>query len=71
MHILSEELNANSRPNYSPYTDGGDLLGVMEAYRTLREDTALFLFRQIADGLAYLHSQDICHRLVLGHIVGE
>ena len=44
------------------YICGGDLLSFVRKRTKLNEITAKFIFRQIIEGLQYLHSQNIVHR---------
>ena len=41
---------------------GGDLLNYVRKRRRLKENYAKFVFKQIVDGIAYLHSKSILHR---------
>jgi serine/threonine protein kinase len=41
---------------------GGDLLNYVRKRRKLTEDTAKVLFKQIIEGLGYIHSRHILHR---------
>ena len=41
---------------------GGDLLSYVRKRRRLDENVAMFLFKQILDGLYYCHSKNILHR---------
>lgn len=44
------------------YICGGDLLSFVRKRAKLNEATAKYIFRQIIEGLQYLHSQNIVHR---------
>ncbi|KAE9295957.1 hypothetical protein PF001_g17090 [Phytophthora fragariae] len=44
------------------HVDGGEMFEYIVAHHRIREPEAAFLFRQIVDGLAYLHSNEITHR---------
>lgn len=44
------------------YICGGDLLSFVRKRTKLNEATAKFIFRQIIEGLEYLHTQNIVHR---------
>ena len=44
------------------YTENGELFDFLVQERSLREDVALDIFRQIIYGLDYLHCHSICHR---------
>jgi len=41
---------------------GGDLLTFVRRRRKLNEDQAKFIFRQIINGLKYVHSKGVLHR---------
>lgn len=41
---------------------GGDLLTYVRRRRKLKEDLAKFIFRQIIQGLAYVHHKRVLHR---------
>ncbi|CDW78816.1 UNKNOWN [Stylonychia lemnae] len=41
---------------------GGDLLNYVRKRRKLKEDSAKLIFRQIIEGLGYIHSKNILHR---------
>lgn len=41
---------------------GGDLLNYVRKRRRLKEPTAQKIFKQIIDGLSYIHSKNIAHR---------
>ena len=41
---------------------GGDLLNYVRKRRKLKEPIARKIFKQIIDGLCYIHSKSICHR---------
>ena len=41
---------------------GGDLLNYVRKRRKLKEPVAKKIFKQIIDGLCYIHSKNICHR---------
>lgn len=41
---------------------GGDLLNYVRKRRRLKEDSAKFIFKQIIDGLAHIHSKGVLHR---------
>ena len=41
---------------------GGDLLAYVRRRRRLRESVAKKIFRQLIEGLAYIHSKNIAHR---------
>ena len=41
---------------------GGDLLNYVRKRRRLKEPIALKIFKQIIDGLCYIHSKSIAHR---------
>ena len=41
---------------------GGDLLNYVRKRRKLKENTAKIIFKQIIEGLAYIHSKSILHR---------
>ena len=41
---------------------GGDLLNYVRKRRRLKEPFAQKIFRQIIDGLSYIHSKNIAHR---------
>jgi serine/threonine protein kinase len=41
---------------------GGDLLNYVRKRRKLSEDNAKYLFKQIIEGLGYIHSKNILHR---------
>jgi len=41
---------------------GGDLLNFVRKRTKLNEPTAKFIFRQIIEGLQYIHSQNVVHR---------
>jgi BR serine/threonine kinase len=43
------------------YAENGELSEYLVRAQTLREDTALDIFRQLIFGLEYLHSRSICH----------
>jgi serine/threonine protein kinase len=44
------------------HVDGGEMFEYIVAHHRIREPEAAFLFRQIVDGLAYLHSNEVTHR---------
>ena len=44
------------------YINGGNLFSFVKKRRKLSEKTAKFLFRQIIQGIKYIHSQNIVHR---------
>jgi BR serine/threonine kinase len=44
------------------FAQRGELFEYLVRTQTLREDTALEIFRQLIYGLEYLHSHSICHR---------
>jgi serine/threonine protein kinase len=44
------------------YVCGGDLLSFVRKRSKLNEPTAKFIFKQIIEGLQYIHSQNIVHR---------
>jgi BR serine/threonine kinase len=44
------------------YASQGELFNFLVSHRTLPENVAMRLFRQIIYGLEYLHSMGICHR---------
>ncbi|GMF15464.1 unnamed protein product [Phytophthora fragariaefolia] len=44
------------------HVDGGEMFEYIVAHHRIREPEAAYLFRQIVDGLAYLHSNEITHR---------
>ena len=41
---------------------GGDLFNFVRKRRKLKERVAKFIFKQIAEGVLYLHKQNIYHR---------
>jgi serine/threonine protein kinase len=41
---------------------GGDLLGYVRKRKRLDEPTAKLMFKQIVDGLDYLHRHNVIHR---------
>jgi serine/threonine protein kinase len=41
---------------------GGDLLNYVRKRKKLEEDAAKYLFKQLVEGLGYLHSKNILHR---------
>ena len=41
---------------------GGDLLNYVRKWRKLKEDSAKFIFKQIIEGLAHIHSMNVIHR---------
>jgi len=41
---------------------GGDLMSYIRQRRKLKEPYAKVIFKQIIDGLAYIHSKCVCHR---------
>eukprot|EP01060_Flectonema_neradi_P036349 TRINITY_DN6969_c0_g1_i1.p1 TRINITY_DN6969_c0_g1~~TRINITY_DN6969_c0_g1_i1.p1 ORF type:complete len:703 (+),score=86.74 TRINITY_DN6969_c0_g1_i1:69-2177(+) len=47
---------------YLDLVDGGSLLNIMEQFGKLCENVIKNYFRQVCDGLNYLHSQQIVHR---------
>ncbi|KAG6969915.1 hypothetical protein JG688_00005118 [Phytophthora aleatoria] len=44
------------------HIDGGEMFEYIVAHHRIREPEAAFLFRQIVEGLAYLHSNEVTHR---------
>ncbi|RLN94961.1 hypothetical protein BBJ28_00021667, partial [Nothophytophthora sp. Chile5] len=44
------------------HVDGGEMFEYIVAHHRIREPEAAFLFRQIVDGLAYLHANEVTHR---------
>ncbi|CEG41704.1 camk camkl ampk protein kinase [Plasmopara halstedii] len=44
------------------HVDGGEMFEYIVAHRRICEPEAAYLFRQIVDGLAYLHSNKVTHR---------
>ena len=44
------------------YISGGNLQSFVKKRRKLSEKTAKILFKQIMDGIKYIHSQNIVHR---------
>ncbi|KAG7396869.1 hypothetical protein PHYBOEH_001626 [Phytophthora boehmeriae] len=44
------------------HIDGGEMFEYIVAHHRIREPEAAFLFRQIVDGLAYLHANEVTHR---------
>ena len=44
------------------YINGGNLFSFVKKRRKLSEKTAKFLFRQIIEGIKYIHSKNIVHR---------
>ncbi|OWZ21766.1 5'-AMP-activated protein kinase, catalytic subunit [Phytophthora megakarya] len=44
------------------HVDGGEMFEYIVSHHRIRETEAAFLFRQIVDGLAYLHSNEVTHR---------
>ncbi|GMF17954.1 unnamed protein product [Phytophthora lilii] len=44
------------------HVDGGEMFEYIVAHHRIREPEAAYLFRQIVDGLAYLHANEITHR---------
>lgn len=41
---------------------GGDLLSYVRKRRKLNENVAKYLFKQIIEGIGYIHSKNIIHR---------
>ena len=41
---------------------GGDLLSYVRKRRKLNENVAKYLFKQIIEGIGYIHSKNIMHR---------
>lgn len=41
---------------------GGDLLNYVRKRRRLKEPYAKCIFKQLIDGLFYIHSKKVCHR---------
>ena len=41
---------------------GGDLLNFVRKRKKLDEDTARVLFKQVIEGLGYIHSKGVLHR---------
>lgn len=41
---------------------GGDLLNFVRKRKKLTEDVARIIFKQLIDGLGYIHSKSIIHR---------
>lgn len=41
---------------------GGDLLSYVRKRRKLNENVARYLFKQIIEGIGYIHSKNIVHR---------
>ena len=44
------------------YINGGNLFSFIKKTRKLSEKTAKFLFKQIIEGIKYIHSKNIVHR---------
>mmetsp|Transcript_105075 Transcript_105075/g.208884 ORF Transcript_105075/g.208884 Transcript_105075/m.208884 type:complete len:521 (-) Transcript_105075:67-1629(-) len=44
------------------YVEGGDLHGKILEKKSFSEPLAKYVFRQVAEGLAFIHSKDIVHR---------
>ena len=47
---------------FMDYASGGDLSGQLEQFGPFKEDQCRTWFRQIVDGVSYLHGQKIAHR---------
>lgn len=45
-----------------PYCHGGELFRVVSVSRGISEERARPMFRGLLDGMAFLHSLQICHR---------
>ena len=47
---------------FMEYLDGGDLFDKITAQKRLDEETTVFYFQQLLNGVEYCHNKGICHR---------